>query len=498
MSQINVRRSGVFGLLLLFAFVEISCVIQQNPVSGRNRVFGYSWNQELELGKQADKEISEFYGIYQHEQLDTYITGIGEELLSHSHMRREDAQDRFRETEFEFRVLDSEVVNAFALPGGYNYVTRGMLAHMENEAQLAMVLGHEIGHVAARHASQRAARQQAGQILLIGGAVLGQELLGLPGQDLLQLGSAAAQLVFLSYSRSNEREADKLGVEYAAMAGYQSEEGAGFFVTMQRLTERAGGGLPNILSSHPDPGNRERDIKRMAEEWREKGYEQEDVGRDRLFDRIDGMVWGVDPRKGLIEEERYYHPDNEFTFPLPSGWKSMKQRNQVLAHTEDQEAFMLFEPSTAETEEEAIRRITDREGMQQVGVEEDPRSDKGAWRGTALVESDGELLQLFLYAVEHDDQVYRFLGVAKADKFENYQSDFWGSARGFERLTDQQYLDVQPIRVSIETVEQETTFEELLPDELPRGVEAEEIAIMNQRYLDDTVEAGSRIKMLQE
>ena len=498
MSQVSVRRFAIIGSLLLFAFVEISCVIQQNPVSGRNRVFGYSWNQELELGKQADKEISEFYGVYEDEQLDAYITDIGEELLTHSHMRREDAQDRFRETEFEFRVLDSEVVNAFALPGGYNYVTRGMLAHMENEAQLAMVLGHEIGHVAARHASQRAARQQAGQILLIGGAVLGQELLGLPGQDLLQLGSAAAQLVFLSYSRSNEREADRLGVEYAAMAGYKSDEGAGFFVTMKRLTERAGAGLPNILSSHPDPGNRERDIKRMAEEWREKGYEQNEVGRDRLFDHIDGMIWGVDPRKGLIEDERYYHPDNEFTFPLPSGWKSMKQRNQVLAHTEDQEAVMLFEPSSAETEEEAIRRITNQDGMQQVDLEEDPRSDIGAWRGTALVESDGTMLQLFLYAIKHEGQVYRFLGVTKADKFENYQSDFVSSGRGFERLTDQQYLDIQPVRVSIETVEQETTFEELLPDELPRGVEAEEIAIMNQRYLDDTIEEGSRIKMLQE
>ncbi len=496
MTKQVLQRGGVFAILLLLAFVETACVIQQNPVSGRNRIFGYSWEQELQLGKQADQEISDFYGVYEDDQLDAYITQIGQELVSHSHMRREDTQERFRETEFEFRVLDSEVVNAFALPGGYNYVTRGMLIHMENEAQLAMVLGHEIGHVAARHASQRAARQQAGQVLLIGGALLGQELLGLPGREILEIGSAAAQLIFLSYSRSNEREADRLGVEYAARAGYKSEEGAGFFVTMQRLTERAGGGLPNILSSHPDPGNRERDIQRRAEEWRERGFEQEEVGRDRLLDHVDGLIWGRDPRKGLIAEGNFYHPEQAFYFPLPSGWQTMKQRRQVIAHTEDQKAVMLFEPSTAESPEEAIRRIIDQENMQQASLEEDPRSDIGGWRGTALIRSDGTLLQLFLYAVKHDEQVYRYLGIAEADDFSNYQSAFLRSARGFQELTDPEYLDIQPVRVSVETVDRASTLKEFLPYKLPRNIEAEEIAIINQMYLDDEIEPGTRIKML--
>ncbi len=471
-------------------------MIQQNPVSGRNRVFGYSWDQELQLGKQADQEISEHYGVYEDKELDTYISDLGQLLVEHSHMRSEDVHERFRETEFEFRVLDSEVVNAFALPGGYNYVTRGMLAHMENEAQLAMVLGHEIAHVAARHASQRAARQQAGQIILIGGAVAGQELLGLPGQDLLELGSAAAQLLFLSYSRSNESEADRLGVEYAAKAGYRAAEGSGFFVTMQRLTERAGGGLPNILSSHPDPGDREQKIIEMAAEWEEEGYAQEDVGRDRLLDHLDGIIWGRDPRKGLIEDERYYHPEEAFTFPFPEGWQTLKQADQVLAFSEDEEGVMLFEPSTADTPEEAIERIISQDGMREANVEQDQDSDLNAWRGTALFRSDGDLIQLYLYAIEHEGKVYRFLGIADADVFSDFLSSYQHSAKGFERLTDSRYLDIQPTRVNVVRVEEDQQLGELITD-LPHDVDEEQIAIINQMELDDTVEAGSRVKLLE-
>lgn len=142
--------------------------LEVNPVTGNKRAYGYSWEQEVEIGAQADKEISAQYGLYENAELSNYVDELGQALLEVSHMRREDTKQKFRETEFTFRVLDSPVVNAFALPGGYIYVTRGLLAHLNNEAQLAMVVGHEIAHVAARHASQRAATQQFGQLAIIG------------------------------------------------------------------------------------------------------------------------------------------------------------------------------------------------------------------------------------------------------------------------------------------------------------------------------------------
>lgn len=248
----SVRKKYIIPVLLM-SFLFAACSIQESPITGDKRAYGYSWEQELAIGKEADEQIQQFYGVYDNDALQQYVEKIGQEMLAVSHMQREDSPDQYKNTKFYFRLLDSPVVNAFALPGGYIYVTRGLLSHLDNEAQLAVVLGHEIGHVAARHASQRAFEQQMGQLALIGGAIAGQHFLGIPGGDILGLGGMAAQMLFLSYSRDNERESDRLGVEYAAKQKYNSAEGAKFFTTLERMSEQSGQSIPNWQSTHPDP-----------------------------------------------------------------------------------------------------------------------------------------------------------------------------------------------------------------------------------------------------
>ncbi|MDZ7693312.1 MAG: M48 family metalloprotease [Balneolaceae bacterium] len=237
--------------VLVISLTITACVVQQNPVSGNKRAYGYSWEEEIQIGQDADKQIQQQYGVYQNEELKNYVDQVAQDILSVSHMRREGTDPKFKNTEFYFRVLNSPVVNAFALPGGYVYVTRGLLAHLNNEAQLAVVMGHEIGHVAARHASQRAFEQQLGQIALVGGAIAGQELLGLPGQELLNIGGTATQLLFLKYGRDDERESDRLGVEYAAMENYVAAEGADFFTSLKRISESSGQSMPSFLCNPP-------------------------------------------------------------------------------------------------------------------------------------------------------------------------------------------------------------------------------------------------------
>ncbi len=151
---------------------------------------------------------------------------------------------------------------------------------------------HEIGHVAARHSSQRALRQTIGQVAIIGGALIGQEVFGLPGQTLLNLSSTDAQLIFLSYSRDNERESDKLGVEYAALSNYDAAEGAALFTSLKRISEMHGQSIPNFVSTHPDPGERERNIPREANHWRERGHEQTVRIEDRYMEIIDNLIYG--------------------------------------------------------------------------------------------------------------------------------------------------------------------------------------------------------------
>ncbi len=148
--------------ILLTTFLAGCVSVERSLVTGNKRAFGYTWAQEVQIGNEADPAIVAQYGLYDNAQIASYVENLGQELLQTSHLRRPDTPAEMRNTPFAFRVLDSPVVNAFALPGGYIYVTRGLLAHLDNEAQLAVVLGHEIGHVVGRHASKRAAQQQLG------------------------------------------------------------------------------------------------------------------------------------------------------------------------------------------------------------------------------------------------------------------------------------------------------------------------------------------------
>jgi predicted Zn-dependent protease len=273
-------------LPFLFLFLVAGCSIQKNPVSGNNRAFGYSWSEEVQIGKEVDPEIVNQFGLYDDEQLADYTNKIGKLMLEKSHLRRPDTDQKFKETEFTFRMLDSPAINAFALPGGYIYFTRGMMAHLTNEAQFSVVMGHEIGHVAARHSSQRALNQKIGQVAVIGGSILGQELFGLPGQTLMNLSSTAAKLLFLSYSREAERESDALGVEYAAMNGYDAAEGAALFTTLERISEKSKQSIPNFMSPHPDPGQRAQTIPDLAAKWEKKGYEQTKRNKDQYMEMV--------------------------------------------------------------------------------------------------------------------------------------------------------------------------------------------------------------------
>lgn len=484
-------------LLSVIAVFVSACVVQKSPVSGSKRAYGYSWDQEKQLGKEADQQIQQQYGVYDDEEVLNYVESVGQEVLSVSHMRREDTDPKYRETEFHFRVLNSPVVNAFALPGGYVYVTRGLLAHLENEAQLAVVLGHEIGHVAARHASQRAFEQQVGQLALIGGAVAGQELLGVPGGSILNLGSQAAQFLFLSYGRDDERESDRLGVEYAAMKNYKAEDGAGFFSALERISEQSGQSIPNWQSTHPDPEERAKTIPDLAQQWREKGYEQNVEDTDEFMQIIDGMIYGNNPREGFTEDGFFYHPDLKFQFQYPDGWQVINQATQVAVVNESQDAVSIMQiDSESESPRASVAEFLNQEGFT---VESEGSTRNNRLEGYEAVASattqDGTQYRFYVYAVTYGDYIYRFISYCVADKFANYRSDFEETSQSFASLTDQRILGVQPVRLQTQKANNSAAFSTFLPGTLPMELKAEDVAITNQIELNETVEAGSWIKI---
>jgi len=484
-------------LVLSFVLFASSCVVQQNPVSGNKRAYAYSWQQELELGRSADGEIVSQYGLYDNDELAEFVTAMGEELLEVSHMRREDAADMFKETEFTFRVLDSPVVNAFALPGGYVYVTRGLLSHLNNEAQLAVVTGHEIGHVAGRHASQRALSQQIGQVAVIGGSILGQELFGLPGESLLNLSSQAAQLLFMSYSRDHERESDRLGVEYSAMKHYVAAEGSEFFTSLRRISEKSGQSIPNMLSTHPNPGEREQTIPKLAEEWREKGYEQTVYGTEEYMQLVDGIVFGDNPRQGFVDEGRFVHPDLEFFFPVPDQWQLINQPSQVVLVKGEGEAVMIMRiDSDHSTPRESVNEFVNQEGFNVTESGEKMSSESwSAYQAEGDIEQDGNTLGVHVYAVEYMDQIYKFINYTTASSYEDHVGDFNTVTSQFDQLRDESLLNIQPVRLQIVEADSRRRFSDFLPNDMPMDLEREDIAIINQVELDTMIEPGTLIKI---
>lgn len=491
------KTKNFIYLIIAGLILNTACVsLQVSPVSGNKRVYGYSWDKELQIGQEADSEIIAQYGLYDDEELAEYVDRLGQELLEVSHFNREDTPAEYQNTAFTFRVLNSPVVNAFALPGGYVYVTRGLLGHLDNEAQLMVVLGHEIGHVAARHASQRAAEQQLGQLAIIGGAVLGQSF-GLDGGNILQLSSQTAQLLFLSYSRDDERESDKLGVEYSAMEGYMASEGGEFFTSLKRISEKAGHSIPSHLSSHPDPGEREENIPRMAAGWAEQGYEMNTINKEEFLSKIDGLMYGENPREGFDSDGMFYHPDLAFQFPVPDGFVVYNQPSAVILVNEAQDAIVQFSISSGSgSPEEAVQAFLSQEGITTVDQGSKTVNGYTGYSAEATTQTeDGSSLSIDLSAVSFDGNVYQFLSYTSTAQFEDYRTKFSFVSNGFEELKNTEILSVQPVRLNLVRAERTASFAELIPSTLPMNIEPLDLAIINQVELNDVIQKGTVLKI---
>jgi predicted Zn-dependent protease len=315
----------------------------------------------------------------------------------------------------------------------------------------------------------------------------------------MNLGGTAAQLLFLSYSRGNERESDELGVEYAAMAGFDASEGSAFFQTLQRLTEKSGGGLPNHLSSHPDPGNREQRMLELSQRWENEGYSQEERNEQRYMEMIEGMVVGKNPREGYVADGMFFHPELRFQFPVPAGWRVQNEARQVIMFDEDQRGVSVFAlAANSGTARAAVEEFTGQEGINVINEQQESVNGLSAYRSKATAtDADGTTLQILVQAVEYDGNVYRVLNYSSVDDYENFQNDFQLIVNGFSGITDTSRLSIQPTRIEVIRADRTGSFQSFLPDEsvFPRGMDAEAFAILNQVSLDETITRGQRLKL---
>ncbi len=448
-----------------------------------------SEKQEIRMGREYDPQITASFGLYENEPLLNLIQEKGQEMADISHRP---------DLEYHFRILDSPVINAFAVPGGYVYFTRGILAQFSNEAEMIGVLGHEMGHITARHSVSRQSQQQLGQLLLLGGMIASEEFRKY-GEYAMQ----GMQLLFLSFSREDERESDRLGVEYSSKIGYDAREMANFFevlIKMNLASDHAG--IPNFLSTHPDPGDRFNSVKQDAEQWQEKlDNTSWMVNRDNYLQMLDGMVFGEDPRQGYVEGDRFYHPELEFQFPFPAGWELENSSLQVRMGPEERDALMIFTIARQESLDQAVenaleqlqlnvidRRRTTVNGLPAVAVNSSQQSQE---------QSGGQQqdIRVLSYFIDDQGTYYVFHGVSAETDFDKYSNSFETTMTNFDKLTDPSKLNVQPQRIRIRKVEHAGTLSDLFRTFGVPQDKMEEYAFLNNLVLTDRVPAGRLLKI---
>jgi len=469
--------------LRLIPLAALAAACATNPATGRRQLSLISESREIQMGREYDPQIAASMGLDPDTALQRYVHELGTRLSARSERPS---------LPWTFRVVDDPVVNAFALPGGFIYVTRGILAHFNSEAELAAVLGHEIGHVTARHSASQLSRQQLAQVGLALGSIVSSDVERFSG-----LAGAALGVLFLKHSRDDERQADDLGLRYMRRADYDAREMPDVFTMLERVSAaQPGDRAPEWLATHPNPENRRARITQQIAALPPESLGHR-VNRDAYLRRIDGLVFGDNPRDGFFRGAEFLHPELRFRLRFPDGWATQNQRQAVVAVSPPPGKDGMVQVSLAErpSAEAAARAFLDQPGVTG-GV-----SSRAAINGLPAVSAafaaateSGQLRGLATF-VEHGGRVFQLLALAPAARWATHAAAAERAVRSFAVLTERAALDVQPWRIAVVNADDAATLEELARRRPPPApVSVATLALLNQMEPGARLTAGTRLK----
>lgn len=476
--------------LLIVGFLLGGLACSRNPVTGKRQVILMSKEQEIALGQQSHPQVVATMGLYENAQLQNFINEKGKAMAAISH--RPDLP-------YQFYIVDSPVVNAFAVPGGYVYFTRGIMAHFNNEAEFAGVLGHEIGHITAQHAGRQQTSQLFGTLGAIAGAILVPQL----GESIMQ----GAQVLFLKYSRDHESESDKIGVEYSSKIGYNAVEMANFFGTIKRIQDNSGQQVPTFLSTHPDPGNRQTRVTGLAKEFQAANPAQYKVERERYLRMIDGIVFGEDPKQGFVENDMFYHPVLKFQFPVPRGWKHQNSPEQFQMAPSDGKSAMILMLAKGNSLDEAAQTMVNELKLTVIEngkttINGNPalvlisRQNPQQQQGQQQQQTAANTLQLATWLIQYNGSIYALHGLSSAADFNGRLNSFRSVAENFRALTDPDKINRQPERVRVVQAPRSGTFRDVMTALNMPASRIEELGVLNSLKVGDQVQAGTLVKVV--
>jgi predicted Zn-dependent protease len=461
-----------------------------NPVTGDQDFVLMSESDEIHLGQQYNQQILEEMPVYDDPALAAYVDAVGQRVARNSHRPALD---------YHFTVLDSDTVNAFALPGGYIYITRGIMAYLNSEAELAAVLGHEIGHVTARHSVRQ---QSAATVTGVAGAVLGAAT-GLPGsQDLFGvLGNA----MLSGYGRDHELESDRLGAEYLARSGYDPQamlEVIGVLKNQElyekeraRREGRQAQSYHGVFASHPENDQRLQEVVGAAGQLNPAG--QPLLGRESYLAHLEGLAFGPSASEGIVAGSRFYHLPLDFALAFAEGWTVSNQPERLLAVAPGQAALLEV------TVTPRPPRVTPRQFMEKQGAHNPQRGESLDLNGldsytavarvsTNLGERDGRFVVLF-----DEAHAFLFTGVSRqADDLDTFDKQFLSVARSFHRLDEAEKSRAAGLRLHLIDTTPATRLE-TLARESPVATDAEtRLRLLNGLYPDLDPNPGQTLKIV--
>ncbi|HEX5870959.1 MAG TPA: M48 family metalloprotease [Longimicrobium sp.] len=457
-----VGRVRAYGAAALVCVLAAGCAT--NPVTGRRQLTLVSEAQEIQMGRQASQEVAQQLGLVDDEALQQYVQRVGAQLAAESERPG---------LPWTFRVVDDPTPNAFALPGGFIFMTRGMMDLMDSEAELAAVLGHEIGHVTARHSVTQISRGQLAQL----GLGLGSVLFPSAAQSFGGLAQTGMQLLFLSYGRDAERQADELGFRYALREGFDVREMDDIFATLMRIGQASGRSeIPSWLASHPAEPERIAAAQARADTVTRGPL---NLGREEYLARIDGLVYGDDPRQGFFRDGVFLHPEMRFRIDFPQGWRTQNLPQAVNALAPQQDAVLQLTLAQGAGAEDAARRFLSQQGLRVGQTSRQNVNGNPAVVSYFQAQSQQGVISGMVGFVEHGGRTFQVIAYTPAQAFSRYEPEFRRVIGSFADVSDPAVLNVRPNRVDVVRTTRQMTLAEFNRQN-PSVIPLPELAILNQ------------------
>jgi len=485
MSLFNLTKLGVLTLLILLS----GCAV--NPVTGDSDFVLMSEDDEISIGRANHSKIIKRYGLYEAPELQRYVQKVGERLAAKSHRKN---------LIFRFTVLDTHEINAFALPGGYIYITRGLLAYLSNEAELAAVLGHEIGHVTARHAvRQQSAAAATG---LLAAVIASQTNTNGAGNLLNTIGTALVR----GYGRDHELESDRLGAEYLARSGYDPlamievirvlKNQEIFDKQIAKQEGREANVYHGVFATHPDNDKRLQQVVGRAKQLQKTS--RNNNNRVDFLRNIEGLVFGDSEKQGIVRGNRFYHRELDISIKFPKNWRIQNQPDRIVAIAPGNKGLLQINMT------DINKRISPRQFLRKRVKLDNLRNGEtfrhnnheGYTAISKVRTTYGTRLVRFV-VIYKDNAAWIFQGVAKDEnKPYKFDSEVLTTAKSFRNLTKQERQKAKPRRIHIITAKKNTRFAKLAnKSQLGPNAEAQ-LRLLNKRYPDGEPTAGMPLKII--